>query len=80
MVIDPDDAENIAKARYNLILAEFIMGQGKCAGNPAIRAGKTIEIKGLGDRISGVYYIISTVHSIKKGVYNTSFKVRRTGI
>ncbi len=80
MVIDRDDAENIAKARYNLILKEFIIGQGKCVGNPEIRAGKTIEIKGLGDRISGVYYIISTVHSLKKGVYNTSFKVRRTGI
>lgn len=80
MVIDPNDAENIAKARYNLILNEFIMGQGKCLGNPKIRAGNTMKIKGLGDRISGVYYIISTVHSIKKGVYNTSFKVRRTGI
>jgi phage protein D len=56
------------------------MGQGKCLGNPEIRAGNTMEIKGLGKRISGVYYIISTVHSIKKGVYNTSFKVRRTGI
>ncbi len=80
MVMDPDEAENIAKARFNLMLKEFIAGNGKCKGNPAIRAGKTIEIKGLGDRISGVYYIVSTVHSIKNGVYDTSFKVRRTGI
>ncbi len=80
MIIDPDDAENMAKAKFNLMLKEFITGQGKCIGNPRIRAGKTIEIKGLGDRISGVYYVISTVHSIKKGAYNTSFKVRRTGV
>ena len=80
MVMDPDEAENIAKARFNLMLKEFIAGNGKCKGNPAIRAGKTIEIKGLGDRISGVYYIVSTVHSMKNGAYNTSFKVRRTGI
>lgn len=80
MIIDPDEAENIAKARYNLMLKEFITGSGKCTGNPQIRAGKTIEVKGLGDRISGVYYVISTVHSIKKGAYNTSFKVRRTGV
>lgn len=80
VIIDPEDAENIAKARYNVMLMEFITGSGKCIGNPEIRAGKTIEIKGFGERISGIYYIISTVHSIKKSVYNTSFKVRRTGI
>lgn len=80
MVKDPDEAENIAKARFNLMLREFVSGNGKCKGNPAIRAGKTIEIKGLGERISGVYYIVSAIHSIKNGVYDTSFKVRRTGI
>lgn len=80
MIIDPDEAENIAKAKFNLMLKEFIAGEGKCIGNPVIRAGKTIEIKGLGDRISGIYYIISTVHSIRNGAYNTTFKVRRTGV
>jgi phage protein D len=80
MIIDPDDAQNLAKAKFNIILKKFITGEGKCPGNPRIRAGETIEIKGLGDRISGTYYIISTVHSIKNGAYNTSFKVRRTGV
>ncbi len=79
-VMDPDDAENIAKARYNKMLREFITGHGRCIGNPAIRAGKTIKIDGLGKRISGVYYIISTIHTIRNGAYNTTFKVRRTGI
>ena len=80
MIMDPEDAQNIAEAKFNIMLKEFITGEGKCLGNPRIRAGETIEIKGLGDRISGIYYIISTVHSIKKGAYNTSFKVRRTGV
>ncbi|HEY9245245.1 MAG TPA: hypothetical protein VIO11_00210, partial [Candidatus Methanoperedens sp.] len=80
MIMDPDDAQNIAAARYNLMLKEFITGHGKCTGKPDIRAGKTMQIKGLGERLSGTYYVVSTVHSIKKGVYNTSFKVRRTGI
>jgi phage protein D len=80
MIIDPEDAENMAKARYNVILKEFITGSGKCVGDPVIRAGKTLEIKGLGERINGTYYLISTIHSIKNGIYNTSFKVRRTGI
>jgi uncharacterized protein len=80
VVLDSKDAEDIAKAKYNNMLKEFLTGEGECEGNPNIRAGKTIEIKGLGDRLSGTYYVISTVHSIKQGAYMTTFKVRRTGV
>lgn len=80
MVADPKDAENIAKARYNRILKEFLTGEGQCDGMPEIRAGKTIEIKGLDERLSGIYYVVSTVHSINEEGYTTSFKVRRTGV
>jgi len=80
MIIDANDAENIAKAKYNLILKEFLTGEGECVGNPKIRAGKTIEIKGIGEKLSGIYYVVSSVHSLYNGVYSTTFKVRRTGI
>jgi phage protein D len=80
LIIDSKDAENIAKAKYNLLLKEFLTGEGVCGGNPKIRAGKTIEIKGLGERLSGAYYIVSTIHSISQGGYTTTFKVRRTGV
>lgn len=80
VVLDSKEAEDIAKANYNIMLKEFLAGDGECAGNPKIRAGKTVEIKGLGDRLSGTYYVISTVHSIDQGVYTTKFTVRRTGV
>ncbi|MFZ3058852.1 MAG: hypothetical protein WA102_03850 [Candidatus Methanoperedens sp.] len=80
LIIDSKDAENIAKAKYNLNLQEFLTGEGICGGNPKIRAGKTIEIKGLGDRLSGAYYIASSIHSINEGAYSTTFRVRRTGV
>jgi phage protein D len=80
VIVDSADADSLAKARYNTILKEFITGEGKCSGNPNIRAGKTIEIKGIGERFSGAYYVISTTHSIDDAGYTTTFKVRRTGI
>ncbi|MCX9024988.1 MAG: contractile injection system protein, VgrG/Pvc8 family [Candidatus Methanoperedens sp.] len=80
LIIDSKDAENIAKAKYNLNLQEFLTGEGICGGNPKIRAGKTIEIQGLGDRLSGTYYVASTVHSLSEGAYTTTFRVRRTGV
>jgi phage protein D len=79
-VLDSKDAENLAKAKYNMMLKEFLTGEGECEGNPKIRAGKTVKIKGLGNRLSGTYYVVSTVHSIIQGVYTTTFKVRRTGV
>lgn len=80
MIVDSTDADNIAKAGYNTMLKEFITGDGRCIGNPFIRAGKTIEIDGIGERFSGVYYVVSTVHTIDNSGYTTTFKVRRTGI
>lgn len=80
VVIDASDAEGMAKARYNALLKEFITGEGKCGGTPAIRAGKTIEINGLGERFSGIYYVVSSTHSINDEGYTTTFTVKRTGI
>jgi len=79
--IDAADADNLVKASYNTTLKEFITGEGTCMGNPAIRAGKTVKLDGLGDRFSGIYYVVKTVHSIDdQGDYKTSFTVKRTGI
>ncbi|HYH04770.1 MAG TPA: hypothetical protein VEC37_16895 [Bacillota bacterium] len=80
-VVDESEAETIAKAQFNSILKNFIKGEGVCLGNPKVRAGKTLEIKGCGERFSGVYYVVSALHSIdQKDGYLTKFKVKRTGI
>jgi phage protein D len=80
LVADQAEAGNIAKAKYNSLLKNFIKGEGSCSGNPLIRAGAAIELTGLGERFSGVYYVVSTVHSINEDGYKTIFKVKRTGI
>jgi phage protein D len=80
-VVDATEAAAIAKAQYNLLLKEFMNGEGSCLGNPQIRAGNTIEIKGIGDRFSGIYYVISSSHIMNRtDGYMTKFKVKRTGI
>ena len=39
---------------------------------------KLVELKGLGDRFSGMYYVASCVHSLGPGGYYTFFNVRRS--
>ncbi|WMW25087.1 contractile injection system protein, VgrG/Pvc8 family [Methanolobus sediminis] len=77
--VDNFDAEKLAVARYNKHLVGSVTGDGKCTGIPKLRAGNTIEIKGIG-RFSGTYYVTSTSHVIDYSGYKTSFKVRRGGI
>lgn len=79
-LMDASDAEKVAIAKYNAHLVESVTGTGKCEkGNPLLRKGKTIEIKGT-DRFSGIYYVTSTSHTSDAGGYKTSFKVRRVGV
>jgi len=80
VITDAAEAEDLAKAKYNLSLSDFITGEGKCSGNPLIRAGKNIEIKGIGLRFSGLYNVVSSIHSIGTDGYTTEFKVKRTSI
>lgn len=79
-LMDLSEAKNIAAAAYNSLLREFITGEGKCYGNPLLRAGKTVKLLGMDERFSGVYYIVSTTHTINSKGYITIFKVKRTGI
>ncbi|OPX45572.1 phage late control protein Gpd [Ruminiclostridium hungatei] len=79
-LIDLSEAQNAAKAAYNSLLKEFITGQGKCYGNPLVRAGKSVKLLGMDERFSGSYYIVSTIHNVDKSGYMTIFRVKRTGI
>jgi len=72
------EAEDLARAALNRAMTEFIIGDGRCVGNPDVKAGKVVELKGLGDRFSGMYYIASCVHSIGPRGYYTFFSVRRS--
>lgn len=75
-----DEATQIAKAWYNRQQSNFIEAQGECAGSPLIRAGKTIEIDGVGKAFSGPYYVVSVKHAIGPTGYRTSFEVTRNAL
>lgn len=79
-LIDLSEGKSVAKAAYNSLLREFINGEGKCYGNPLVRAGKSVKLLGIDERFSGIYYIVSTIHNIDKAGYTTTFKVKRTGV
>lgn len=52
-------------------------GSGSTIGNPAIKAGKVINLEGLGDQFGGLYRITSANHTIDSSGYRTQFDARK---
>jgi phage protein D len=72
------EADQMAVGRLNEMALTYISGEGVSIGRTNLRAGVIIQMEGLGERFSGRYYIIATVHSYtpSRG-YRTAFTVRR---
>jgi phage protein D len=57
--------------------ANMIKARGTTIGMPDLRAGRRIEITGLGGRFSGQYLLTKTDHTLGEGGYLTRFECRR---
>lgn len=56
---------------------EIVKAHGKTVGLPALRAGTTVNIQGIGARLSGTYFVTKTTHTLGEGGYVTEFDCRR---
>jgi phage protein D len=73
------EADAVALAQLEAKALGFISGRGSCIGNPKLKARSVIELRGLGERFSGTYYVTSVTHTIDAGGYRTDFEVKRNG-
>ncbi|WP_419694216.1 phage late control D family protein [Mesorhizobium muleiense] len=82
VVVDaPVNSEEEARWLAYSLLAEraeqFITGTGQAIGLPDLRPGDNVEMKGLGSRFDGPYYVTKVEHVINESGYRTQFDVRR---
>jgi uncharacterized protein len=75
------EADSLAVAHHRQRSAEFIIGHGTAVAIPSLRAGRAIELLGLGPLFSGVYQITRVRHlfDYERGL-RTEFDVRRARI
>ena len=80
-VFSAKQAEKMAQALCDELGGEFVYADAACEGNPKIRPGKIVNLKKIGDRFSGKYYITEARHTFNQRIYKTEFSVRglRTG-
>lgn len=73
-----EEAKNLAIAMLRERAYEFATASGSSIGLPDMRPGDNVQIKGVGQRFSGDYYVSSCEHAIGNNGYATTFNVRRS--
>jgi hypothetical protein len=79
LAVSQQEAREVALARLEASSLEFITGRGACNGNPLLKARTVIDLKGLGARFSGSYYVTAVTHTIDSAGYRCDFEVKRNG-
>jgi Bacteriophage probable baseplate hub protein len=81
VVDEPMHTPELARARardiLNRQLEEMVKASGTTVGLPDLRAGRRLQITGLGARFSGEYFVTQTTHTINDNGYRTGFSARR---
>jgi uncharacterized protein len=54
-----------------------LTGSGSTIGDPRIKGGRVIELKGLGAQFSGLYRITQATHTMDGSGYKTAFQARK---
>jgi phage protein D len=75
-VYSQQEADTLARALFNKLSVGLVRGNAECVGIPEIRAGETIILNGLGQRLSQKYFIEKSTHSMGDSGYRTTFSVR----
>ncbi len=61
-VTSVDEAKALAQAAEDGINSEYLQAEGSCLGNAKVLAGSLVNIKGVGTKFSGKYYVTQAVH------------------
>lgn len=80
-ITDPETAEALAKAARGAAADGFVTGDAACPGNPALAAGRVVQIAAVSSRFDGPYYVTGARHRYGAGEgYRTDLDLRRTGL
>jgi uncharacterized protein involved in type VI secretion and phage assembly len=68
------EATTLAQAMLDRLANAYVSADGTCFGNPKIRAGEMVKIKGVGQSFGGTYRVQSSHHTLQGGgAYMTEF-------
>jgi phage protein D len=72
------DADRMAKDILCRQLGQMVTASGSTVGLPDLRAGRKLQIAGLGQRFNGDYNVTQTTHTIGDSGYTVEFEAERS--
>jgi phage protein D len=69
------EAQALADSAMAKIANSYVEAEGVCLGDPKVKAGGKVEIKGVGKRFSGKYLLSATRHVYRANGYRTHFTI-----
>jgi uncharacterized protein len=75
----PKQAADLARKILAEQAGELVRATAQTVGLPDLRAGRTAEIAGAGERFDGEYFIEGTRHTLGESGYRTELRGRRLG-
>lgn len=76
IVSSQSEANVLAQSTLDRLANAWLEADGRCVGNPTVRAGCKVQIKGVGTRFGGEYLITQSTHVIRGAAgYETEFEI-----
>jgi phage protein D len=72
-----EEAKSIAQSKLEQLSMQYLTTTGTAIGEPKIKIGKLIQIVGVGDKLSGNYYITGCEHIFSTKKFITKFEAKR---
>jgi phage protein D len=70
------EARQFARETLQDIVKDMVKGSGSVVGLPQLRTGCLLDLKGMGERFDGKYFVTGTTHTIGDSGYTTRFECR----
>jgi uncharacterized protein involved in type VI secretion and phage assembly len=76
IVTSQSEANVLAQSTLDRLANAWLSADGRCVGNPSVRAGCKVQIKGVGTRFGGDYLVTQSTHLIRGAAgYETEFEI-----
>ena len=57
------EADRLAQTVMDRVASSFVQAEGVCTGNPALVAGASVQLSGIGKRFDGTYFVTGATHT-----------------
>ena len=76
IVASQGEADALAQSTLDRLANAWLEAEGTSRGNPAIRAGSTVQVGGVGTRFGGAYLVTKSTHVLRGHTgYETEFEI-----